>query len=168
MVEGTKAAHRKPIQDFYPADVAICYGCGRSNRQGLHIKTYWSGKEGVCRFKPRPQDTAFPGFVYGGLIANLIDCHSIGTAIAAAYAADGREPGTEPIITFVTGTLTVRYLRPTPMDTELLLRAWIKGRHEKKALVHCSVHANGTECARGEVIGIRAPWKRPPGAEQDR
>ncbi|MBW1794338.1 MAG: hypothetical protein JRF30_09095 [Deltaproteobacteria bacterium] len=66
--------------------------------------------------------TAFPGFVYGGLIANLIDCHSIGIAIAASYEAEGREPGTEPQITFVTGTLKVKYLHSTPIDTELILR----------------------------------------------
>ena len=95
----------KAIQDFYPDDVAICYGCGRNNPDGLKLKTYWNGKEGVLRFKPKPYHTAFPGVVYGGLIACLVDCNSTGTAAAAAYQAEGREPGTTPDITFVTGNL---------------------------------------------------------------
>ncbi|MCD6136991.1 MAG: PaaI family thioesterase [Deltaproteobacteria bacterium] len=148
----------KAIQDSYPDEGAICYGCGPHNPHGLHIRTYWDGEEGICHFKPRPYHTAFPGFVYGGLIASLIDCHSIGTAIAASYEAEGRQPGTEPRITLVTGTLKVRYLHPTPIDTELVLRARVKELYKKKVIVTCSVYAKGRECAQGEVIGVRAPW----------
>jgi acyl-coenzyme A thioesterase PaaI-like protein len=147
----------KPIQDFYEDEVAICYGCGRHNTHGLNIRTYWDGEEGVCHFKPRSYHTAFPGFVYGGLIASLIDCHSVGTATAASYQAEGREPGTEPQIRFVTGTLNVRYLQPTPINVELILRARIKALYEKKIVVSCSLYANEKECAQGEVIAIRAP-----------
>jgi len=93
---------------------------------------------------PQPQHTALPGFVYGGLIANLIDCHSIGTAIAASYEAEAREPGTAPQITFVTATPKVKYLHPTPIDTELVLRAHVKELHEKKAIVACSVYHSTT------------------------
>jgi acyl-CoA thioesterase FadM len=92
------------------------------------------------------------------LIANLIDCHSIGTAIAASYETEAREPGTKPQITFVTGTLKVKYLHLTPIDTELVLRAHVKELHEKKAIVTCSVYTKGKECAQGEVIAVRAPW----------
>ena len=148
----------KAIQDSYPDEGAICYGCGPHNLHGLHIRTYWDGEEGICHFKPRPYHTAFPGFVYGGLIASLIDCHSIGTAIAASYEAEGRQPGTEPRITLVTGTLKVKYLHPTPIDTELVLRARVKELYKKKVIVTCSVYAKGRECAQGEVIGVRAPW----------
>jgi len=144
------------IQDFYPDDIAVCYGCGKNNPQGLHIRTIWDGKEGFFRFTPKPFHTAFPGAVYGGLIASLIDCHSIGTAIADAYQAEGRDPGTEPDITFVTGSLNVSYLKPTPMGVELLLRAAVKERGERKSVVHCSLYANGEECARAEVIAVRA------------
>ena len=145
----------EPIQHFYPDNIAICYGCGPNNPHGLHIETYWDGEEGICRFTPRAEHTAFPGFVYGGLLASLIDCHSIGTAIAAMYAAEGRDPGTEPEITCVTGTLTVTYLQPTPIGGELVLRARIRELHERKALVACSVYAGEQECVRGEVWAIR-------------
>jgi len=147
----------KAIQDTYADEAAVCYGCGRNNTDGLQIKTHWDGKKGICRFKPKPHHTAYPGFVYGGLIACLIDCHSLATATAASYHAERRDPGSEPQIRFLTGTLTVRYLRPTPIDTELVLYARIKMLREKKAAISCALYANGNECAQGEVIAIRAP-----------
>lgn len=36
------------IQDFYPDDVVYCYGCGRLNEHGLHIRSAWDGDETVC------------------------------------------------------------------------------------------------------------------------
>ena len=57
------------------------------NEKGLQIKSYWDGDETVCTFTPRSYHTAVPGYVYGGLIASLIDCHITGTAAAAAYRA---------------------------------------------------------------------------------
>ena len=105
----------KAIQDFYPDDLSHCYGCGRLNEHGHQLKTRWDGDETVSFFEPWPEHIAIPGYVYGGLIASLIDCHGTGTAAAAAYREAGREPGTEPPFRFVTASLGVRYLRPTPM-----------------------------------------------------
>jgi acyl-coenzyme A thioesterase PaaI-like protein len=147
----------KAIQDYYAEELAVCYGCGRTNPEGLHIKTHWDGSEGVCHFKPQAYHTAYPGYVYGGLIASLIDCHSTGTATAAAYEAEGREPDTDPPIRFVTGTLTVRFVRPTPIQGELTLRARVKELGKKKAVVTCSLFACKEECAQGEVVVVRAP-----------
>ena len=87
------------------------------------MRTFWDGTEGVCRFTPAVHHTAFPGVVYGGLLASLIDCHSIGTAVAAMYDAEGRAPDTAPEITCVTASLQVDYLKPTPTDVVLELRA---------------------------------------------
>ena len=145
----------KPIQDFYPDNVAVCYGCGRHNADGMHIQTFFDGQEGVARFTPKPYHTGFPGFVYGGLLASLIDCHAMGTAIAAAYHAEGRSPGTEPEITYVTGNLNVSYLQPTPIGVELVLRARVRELHPKKAIVVCSLFAGDKECVRGEVVAVR-------------
>lgn len=147
--------NQEPIQNFYPDEVAICYGCGRNNADGLHLQTFWDGEEGVSHFTPKPYHTAFPGFVYGGLTASLIDCHTMGTAIAATYQAEGREPGTEPEVTYVTGNLNVSYLQPIPIGAELVLRARIKELHPKKAIVTCTVYVGDKECVRGEVIAVR-------------
>jgi len=145
------------VQDYYPDDIAVCYGCGRNNPEGMHIRTRWDGKEGVFRFTPAPYHTAFPGAVYGGLIACLMDCHSIGTCVAAAYEAEGRAPGTEPEIIFVTGSLNVTYLAPTPIDAELTFRTTVKEQNARKIIVVSRLYAREKETARGEVTGIRVP-----------
>ena len=103
------------FQDFYPDDVSHCYGCGRLNPQGHHFRTYWEGEETLTRFRPEPYHTAIPGYVYGGLIASLIDCHSTGSAAAAAYRAEGRAMDTDPPCRFVTASLSIQYIKPTPL-----------------------------------------------------
>jgi acyl-coenzyme A thioesterase PaaI-like protein len=151
---------RDAIQDHYPDDLAVCYGCGRHNPQGLHVRTEWDGREGVFRFTPGPYHTAYPGIVYGGLIASLMDCHCIGTAVAAAYEAEGRMPGTVPAILYVTANLNVSFLSPTPMGCELVLRAKVKEFHERKALIACTLSSGDRTCAKAEVVAVRAKGLR--------
>jgi acyl-coenzyme A thioesterase PaaI-like protein len=147
----------KAFQDFYPDEFNYCYGCGRLNEHGLQIKSYWDGDETVCVFQPRPYHTAIPGYVYGGLIASLIDCHSTGTAAAAAYRAEGRPLGSEPALRFLTASLHVDYLRPTPIDTPLEVRASVKEIKGRKVVVTSTVFAHGETCARGEVVAVQVP-----------
>lgn len=142
------------FQDAYPDDLAHCYGCGRLNPRGLHLKSYWDGEETVATFDPQPYHTAIPGYVYGGLIASLIDCHGTGTASAAASRAAG--PQTEAP-RFVTASLRVDYLRPTPMGVTLELRGRITAHSERKVVVAVTVLAAGAVCARGEVVAVRMP-----------
>ena len=152
------------IQDLYPDDFAHCFGCGRSNPHGHHIKSYVEGDETVARFTPRADQVAIPGFVYGGLIASLIDCHAIATASAAAEIAAGRSIGDGPAPRFVTGSLRVDYLAPTPLGPELELRSRVRERNERKAVVEVSLSAAGTVTARGEVVAVRMPstMQQPP------
>lgn len=147
----------KAFQDNYPDSLSHCYGCGRLNTCGLQIKTYWDGDETVSRFDPRPYHTAIPGYVYGGLIASLIDCHSTGTASAAAYRAQGREMDTDPPLRFVTGSLKVDFLRPTPIDGTLEIRGRVKEIKERKVVVLSELIAGGEVCARGEVVAVQMP-----------
>jgi len=141
------------FQDAYPDELSHCYGCGRLNPDGLQLKSYWDGDETVARFRPRPSHTAIPGFVYGGLLASLIDCHGTGSAAAAAEKAN---PDGAPF-RFVTASLHVDYLRPTPIDAELEIRGTIKELKEKKVVVAETVSANGKVCARGRVVAVRMP-----------
>jgi acyl-coenzyme A thioesterase PaaI-like protein len=145
------------IQDYYSDPMAHCYGCGRLNEVGLKIKSYWDGKGSHASFTPRAYHTAFRGFVYGGLIASLIDCHGTGTAAAAAYHAEGRDMGTEPELRFVTASIQVSYLKPTPIDTTLELRGKVKEIKGKKVIVEVELSANKELCARGEVVAIKIP-----------
>ena len=145
------------IQDFYPDDFAHCYGCGRLNPRGLKLKTRWDGNETVARFLPHAEHIAVPGFVYGGLIASLIDCHAMGTAAAAAERAAGREIGAGPAPRFVTAALRVDFLAPTPLGPELEIRARVKEIGERKTVVEASIAADGRVTARGEVVAVRMP-----------
>ncbi len=150
------------IQDFYPDDLSYCYGCGRLNPDGYQLKTHWEGEETVTRFTPRPEHIAIPGHVYGGLIASLIDCHGTGTAAAAAYREAGREPGTEPAFRFVTASIQVRYLKPTPMGIELEVRGRVVEIAGRKVVVSATLTADGEVCATGEVIAVEMPESMVP------
>ena len=147
----------RAFQDTYPENVAHCYGCGRLNEHGHQIKTYWDGDETVTRFQPQPEHTAIPGFVYGGLIASLIDCHSTGTAAAAAYRAEQREMDSEPPLRFVTGSLHVDFLKPTPLGPVLELRGRVKELKGRKVVVESEVWVDGAMAARGEVVAVQMP-----------
>jgi acyl-coenzyme A thioesterase PaaI-like protein len=147
----------KAFQDFYPDDVAWCYGCGRLNEPGLHVRSFWDGDESVCRYDPGPQHIAIPGYVYGGLIASLIDCHGTGTAAAAMYRAQNRPMDSEPPLRFLTASLHVDYLRPTPMGVTLEVRARVKEVTGRKVVVEETMFAAGHVCARGLVIAVQAP-----------
>lgn len=145
------------IQDHYPDDLAHCYGCGRLNQHGHQLKTRWDGDQTVSVYQPQPYHIAIPGYVYGGLIASLIDCHGTGTAAAAAYREAGREPGSEPAFRFVTASLNVRYLRPTPLGVPLTVRGTVAELKGRKVVVTATVEAAGEVCATGEVVAVQMP-----------
>lgn len=147
----------KAIQDSYPDDLSYCYGCGRLNEHGHQIKSYWDGDETLARFTPEPYHIAIPGYVYGGLIASLIDCHGTGTAALASYRAEGREPDTLPPFRFVTASLQVDFLRPTPLGTELELRGKVLELKGRKVISEITVSANGEISARGKVVAVQMP-----------
>ncbi len=153
----------KAFQDFYPDDLSHCYGCGRLNAHGLQIKSHWEGDEAVCIYTPRPYHTAIPGYVYGGLIASLIDCHSTGTASAAAYREAGREMGSAPALRFLTAALHVNYLKPTPLDVPLEIRASVKEVKGRKVVITSRLLAADQVCATGEVVAVQVPEDLMPG-----
>ena len=141
------------FQDLYPEDYANCYGCGRNNEHGLHLKSYWDGEESVCRHTPKAQYSGgFPGFVYGGMIASLFDCHGAGTA-AAAKARENDEP----IGRFVTASIKVDYLKPTPLGVELEVRGKVVEIKGRKVIVDLRLLAGETLCATGTVVMVQIP-----------
>jgi len=146
------------IQDHYPEEFAHCYGCGRLNDHGLKIKSRWEGDESVCRFEPQPYYTGgFPGFVYGGILASLIDCHSSGTASAADWRQRDSSRAGEPPSRFVTASLKVDFVKPTPMGKVLELRSRtteIKGR---KITVSTELFVDGVIHVKGEAVMVRIP-----------
>jgi acyl-coenzyme A thioesterase PaaI-like protein len=154
---------KKAFQDYYPDYFSHCYGCGRLNEHGLQIKSYWDGEESVCIHIPKPCYTGgAPGYAYGGLIASLIDCHSMGTAAAATYRAENREMGTQPALRFMTASLHVDYLLPTPLDGQIEIRGKVKGVNGRKVVVESRLLAGGKVCARGEVVAVQVPQHLTP------
>lgn len=148
---------QKAFQDYYSDDFSHCYGCGRLNDHGLQIKSFWDGEESVATFLPNEHHIAIPGFVYGGLIASLIDCHCVGTAAAATYRKEGRQMDTEPALRFVTASLKVNYLAPTPLGVELEIRGTVVEVKEKKVVIEAKVLAGNKLCATGNVVAVRLP-----------
>lgn len=147
----------KAFQDYYPDQLAYCFGCGRLNEHGHQLKSTWDGEETVAVFTPEPYHTAVPGYVYGGLIASLIDCHGTGTAAAAAYREEGRAMDTEPPLRYVTASLKVDYLKPTPLGVPLEIRGRVEEIKGRKVVVNETVSAEGEVCARGRVVAVQMP-----------
>ena len=146
-----------PFQDYYPDHLAHCYGCGRLNEHGHQIKSYWDGDEAICLFTPEPQYISIPGYVYGGMLASIIDCHGTGTAAAAAYRAENRAMDTDPSLRYLTASLHVDYLKPTPLGVTLEVRGRVKEIRGRKVLVEESISARGEITVRGEVVAVQVP-----------
>lgn len=146
------------IQDDYPDEFAWCYGCGRLNEEGHHFRTGWLGEKTITVYQPEKKHTAIPGFVYGGVIASFIDCHGTGSAALALHRKNGHEPGdgSEPP-RFVTASLNVNYLKPTPQGVPLKAIGTVEEIHPKKWKVSADVYAGDTLCVKGEVIAVVMP-----------
>jgi acyl-coenzyme A thioesterase PaaI-like protein len=148
-----------------------CWGCGPLNPHGLQIKSLWQGEaEGqpraICTFQPQPAHMAGPTHVVnGGILATVIDCHSVCTAMAAAYAAEGRTIGSTPELWYATARLDITYLRPTPIDQPALLEARVVAVDGKRSTIHCTLTSGGKECVRAEVVAVRVPseWRKGDG-----
>lgn len=148
----------KAIQDEYPEDFAWCYGCGRMNEQGHHFRTGWDGDKTISIYNPKKEHMALPGFVYGGVIGAFVDCHGTGSAALYLHRKNGYEPGdgAEPP-RFVTASLHVDFMKPTPQGTALKAIGTVHEIHPKKYRVETEVYAGETLCAKGEVIAVVMP-----------
>lgn len=145
------------VQDLYPSRYAHCYGCGRLNPEGLHLRSFEEGTHLVARVRPGEHDTSYPGFAFGGYLASLLDCHSIAAAALASHRArTGGEP-TDGVVPFVTASLKLDFVRPTPIAAEVELRArviFVKGR---KVVVASELVSGGQVCVRAEAVAVEMP-----------
>ena len=142
------------LQDIIAPD-GVCFGCGPQNPNGLQIKSYWEGEYVIMHYTPLACHVGWPSLVYGGLISCLIDCHSNWTAIAHHYRAENRAPGSRPRIECVTGSLGIKYIKPTPIGVPLFLKANIEGDIGRKTRVLCEVYANDILTVIGDSIFVR-------------
>ncbi|MQF70482.1 PaaI family thioesterase [SAR202 cluster bacterium AD-812-D07_MRT_10900m] len=147
-----------------------CFGCGAWNDKGLRIKSFWDGDESVCVFEPEPHHAAMPPDVMnGGIIAAVIDCHGVCSAIADAYRAEGREVGEGKKIWYATASLTVNYRKPTPTDGPITLRARLIEKERKKTVFAVDLFSHkGVLTCDATVLSLRVPdeWADPTGLFQ--
>ncbi len=148
----------KAIQDIYPDDFAWCYGCGRLNKDGHHFRTGWDGDKTKTVYEPKSDHMAIPGFVYGGVIASLIDCHGTGSASLALHRKNGFDVEDDAIPPrFVTASLHVDFMKPTPEGVPLIAIGSLTEIHPKKWKVETEVYADEILCARGVVEAVVMP-----------
>jgi len=148
----------KPLQDLLSHDNPIrrCWGCGADNPTGLHIKSFLEGDEGIARWRPAEYHTSYPEYLNGGIASTLIDCHSACTAMALECRERGIDMDAypDPVPRCLTKKLSVEFLRATPLDGELILRARVVKKGRTSRTVACSLYAGGQECIKGEVVVV--------------
>lgn len=133
------------VQDRY-APASQCFGCGPANDQGLRIKsvpTGGAGNELACTWHPLPHHQAFPGMLNGGIIGALLDCHSNWTAAHHLMQVRGLDA---PPCT-VTAEFTVKLKRPTPLESQLHLRAHVVDSEGDRVVIEATLTAEGKLCA---------------------
>jgi acyl-coenzyme A thioesterase PaaI-like protein len=147
----------------------FCWGCGADNPDGLQLKSRWQGDEAVAAWNPQPAHAAGPRhFLNGGVIATLLDCHGVCTAIASAYGREDRAIGSAPEIWYATASMDIRYERPSPIDQPVTLRAHEVVTDDRFTTVDCTLESDGKVRARAAVRAARVPdsWRHgrtPPG-----
>lgn len=141
---------KTPIQDAWPELATYCWGCGKNNTHGLQLKSYWDNGETVATFVPQEHHLAFPGILNGGVISTIIDCHGTGTANAhGTRISDGPDS-----LMYVTASLKINFLRPTPLHHPVTLRGKVTQDDGHKITVSCSLYSGETLCVTGEVVTV--------------
>ncbi len=141
---------RRSIQETGWPD-GICFGCGPTNDEGLHIRSFVQGEDVIAEWRPESHHQAFPGVLNGGIIGTLLDCHSN----AAAWWAL-TEGGTAAATT-VTAEYAIRLARPTPADRPLRLVARVIEVTGPRARVKAHIEANGeiTATCEGTFVKLK-------------
>lgn len=132
-----------------------CFGCGPVNEKGLRLESFEAeGGDVVAEFMPWPEHDNGLGFLNGGIIATLLDCHSAAAVVHEAFARGwGPLPGAA--LSHVTSGLDVRYLRPTPLRERVHLVGSIVTSTEPEIVARVRVEHDGK--VRAEAT---ATWRR--------
>jgi len=135
--------HMLSLQDQY-APNSRCFGCGPKNDMGLRIKSFPEERDVVATFVAEPYQASFGGFVSGGIISTLMDCHGNWTALYTLMK--GKNINTPP--STVTARLSISFLKPTPVGKELHMRARPVKVDGDKVEVEGELEAGGAVTAR--------------------
>ncbi len=141
------------IQDRLFPEMA-CFGCGPSNAKGLQLKSYVRDGVVVATFRPWPEHDNGVGFLNGGIISTVLDCHSA-AAVMNEASARGWTPHPGAALSYVTAGLDVRFLRPAPLHEPVELRAELSSASEAEITCAVELVFDGKQRATGV-----ATWKR--------
>ena len=146
-------AERLFFQDYMPANE--CFGCGGGNAHGLRIRSYWEGDIAKCVWQPQPYHHGWRNLTCGGVIATVVDCHCVATSMATAIRNEGRALGSEPRYLFATGSLNMRFLKPSPVAQPLELQARVSAiKDQRKYTLQCEVYVGGEKTVDAQVITL--------------
>lgn len=136
---------RRPVS--FANGPGTCFGCGANNASGLRLE-FFETDDGVEVSYTAPKHLeGAPGIIHGGIQGTLLDEAFCMTAHAK------RGTGV------VTGELTVRYLRPAPTGTPLLVRGQIVEERGRSFVIEGGIYlaATGEELTRGRGRFFAAP-----------
>jgi acyl-CoA thioesterase FadM len=71
-----------------------------------------------------------------------------------------------PPLRYLTASLHIDYLKPTPLNVVLELRGIVKEIKGRKVVIDISVIANGIVTAHGQVVAVQVPEHLIPGLVQ--
>ncbi|HSN07276.1 MAG TPA: PaaI family thioesterase [Candidatus Angelobacter sp.] len=131
-----------------------CFGCGPANPKGLQLRSFPVDGAVRATFRPWPEHDNGLGFLNGGIISTVLDCHS---AAAVMWEADthGWAPLAGAALPYVTAGLDVRFLRPSPLAETVDLVAHV-GR-ASEAEIQCDVELTWDGKTRAAATAV---WKR--------
>lgn len=146
-----------PLQDRIHPDSRIrgCFGCGADNTHGMRIKSFLVGDEGVSTWKALEHHCSYPCFLNGGILCTIMDCHSAWTAFAVECRDNSRDMETElDLPVGWTRAMNVEFLKPIPIDSEIVLKANVIKKGRTSRTVACCALINDELCAKAEVTMV--------------
>ena len=144
---------RPSIQQRLFAD-GTCFGCGPANDRGLRISSFEQDDGVVASFTPWPEHDNGAGFLNGGIVATVLDCHSAAAMMVAAER-NGWPALVEGAPPFVTSGIDVRYLRPSPLHGAVELWAAVESATDADMTIAAALRADGKVRA-----AATASWRR--------
>ena len=139
-------------ESLYPE--LTCFGCGYANPHGLHLQSRNEDDLTVAEFTPSPEHDNGFGFLNGGIIATVLDCHGAAAVVWETVRRGWKDPGGSPV-PFITASFDVRFHRPTPLGPTVRLTASPQSVDRSQIIVRSELTADGTVRAT-----MTAAWAR--------
>jgi acyl-coenzyme A thioesterase PaaI-like protein len=114
---------------------------GQANPTAIPFDTWREGDTMIAEITLGPAFEGAPGRAHGGMVAAAFD------DFTGAIIGMLQEPA-------FTGELTVRFVRPVPVETPLRLRTWLDSRDGRKLHIHADAHAGDELVATCKAIYI--------------